>query len=164
VKPSAAGGGAFGASFSQTDPKAIAKGIQEGRLPPNLTQYSRLAQGPIATELAHSGYNLTRAQQDFGAVQRHLATLNGRMQLQIRQSANTVIPGLDDVVSLANQLYKISPQSRNTPLNHLIVKGSREWGLLSPEAQNIATELNGQVATLIPELSNIYSAGGVPTV
>jgi len=162
AKP-AGGGGAFGQSYSETDPKAIADGIIRGDLPPNLSQYSRLAQGPVATQLARQGFNLTRAQQDFSAVQRHFATLNGRLQLQIRQSANTVTQGLDDVEKLAKRLAELQPQFRNTPLNALTVKASREWGLMSPEAQDVATQLNGQIATLIPELSNIYSAGGVPT-
>lgn len=162
AKP-AGGGGVYGQAFSQTDPAQIAKAIESGDLPPNLTQYSRLAQGPIATILAKDGFKLGRAQQDFSAVQRHFATLNGRLQLQIRQSANTVLRGLDDVQSLADRLYQLAPSSRNTPINALIVKGTREWGALSPEAQDVATELNGQIATLIPELSNVYSAGGVPT-
>lgn len=157
------GGGVYGAAFSQTDPNAIAKAIERGGLPPNLSQYSRLAQGPIATVLAKDGYNLTRAQLDFGAVSRHLSSLNGRMQLQIRQSASTVMPGLDDVVRLATRLNELSPSTAATPVNRLIVKGSREWGAMGTEAQDVATELNGQIATLIPELSNIYSAGGVPT-
>jgi len=162
AKP-AGGGGVYGQSYSATDPKAIAEGIQRGDLPPNLSQYSRLAQGPVATELAKSGFNLSRAQQDFSAVKAHFTTLNGRLQTQIRQSATTVMPGLDDVVSLATRLNELSPSTRNTPINKLLVKGSREWGLMSPEAQQVATELNGQVATLIPEMSNIYSAGGVPS-
>lgn len=162
AKP-AGGSGVYGQVLSESDPQAIAESIIRGESHPDPSKLGRVV-GPIVSSiLAKRGFNQQRALQSYNATARHFATLNGRLQLQIRQSANTVLEGLNEVERLADELYKVSPSTRMTPLNKVIVKGSREWGLLSPEAQDLATQLNGQVSTLIPELSNIYSAGGVPT-
>lgn len=163
LKAAPGGGGVQQKIVDQSDPQAIAHAIEEGRMHPDTSKLGRLVGPVVASVLAKDGYNQAKALQTYNATAKHYGSLNGRLQLQIRQSANTVLQGLNDVEKLADQLYQIAPSSRMTPLNELIVKGSREWGALSPEAQDLATQLNGQVATLIPELANIYSAGGVPT-
>jgi len=146
------------------DADAIAEGIMRGDLPPvgvNLGRGGTWAK--IVTKLSKSGYKLGKAQQEWQAVQRHIATLNGRQQLQIRTSATTVTDALDNLDALNDRLSQLVPRSQATLLNRGINTAAREWGAAGPEAQDIATQLRAQTADIIPELANIYMAGGVPT-
>jgi len=142
----------------------IAKGIMDGTLPPTilgnrLTQYSK----PSLENVARHGYDLAKATQDWNAVSKYWATLNGRQQTQLRQSANTVIEGLDNLEKLNDQLSSLIPRGNADVLSKTALSAAAEWGVFGPEAQDIATRVIGQMATIQPELANVYQAGGVPS-
>lgn len=147
-----------------SDASDIAAGIMSGTLPPTttgnrMTQFSE----PVLGELARNKYDLSKATQDWNAVSAHWKTLNGRQQTQIRQSAETVLQGLDHLEALNKQLSALIPRGRADAANKLALGAARDWGAFGPEAQNVATQLTSQMVTLQPELSNVYQAGGVPT-
>jgi hypothetical protein len=145
----------------------FAQGLIEGKIPPNPSLVARPTQYTVklmgAIHDIDPTFNLTKASLDYGAHQTFIRTLNGRQQVQIRQSANTVIPALDKLQDLTADLEKLIPRSNVKAWDQLSVGAAKDWAAFGPEAQGVAAQLRAQAVTIVPELANIYQAGGVPT-
>ena len=139
------------------DPKDIANAIISGDQPPTLTGLYRNA-GPVRAELARSGYNLTKATEDWTATQKYLSTLNGQQQTRLRQAVEFTNASLDLVDSLAQQ-WKGSGLK---PLNAANLAAAKQ-GLLGQQAQSIAVKLDAQIADLQSELGTVYKGGNSST-
>ena len=140
----------------------IADEIEAGRQPPDTKGFYRM-QVPIRAALGRRGYDLARAYKDWLAVTTHIRTLNGRLQTQIRQSANTVGPALEYIDQLNEELKRLVPRTEIAKLSKLSIGAARDWAVFGPRAQAAAQELTTLLADVAPELANIYQAGGVPT-
>ncbi len=139
------------------DAESIADAIISGDQPPVTTGLYRLA-GPVRASLAKKGYDLTTANLDFQATQKHIATLNGAQQTRLRQAVATASDSLGVIEDLAKQW----DAGKFPILNRgqlLLAKN----GALGPKAQQIATNLEAQITDVTSELGNVYMGGNSPT-
>lgn len=139
------------------DYDAIADGIESGDMPPTINTRSHDGMRVQAT-LAKRGYNLSQAQTDWNATQRHVSTLNGPQQVRLTQSINALPEMLDTVDSLAAEWNA----GRFTTLNHANLVAAKS-GLYGPKAQSVATRLEAQIADVTSDLGNVYMGGNSPT-
>src|SRR5206468_10703942 len=85
-----------------SDAGSIADAIEQGLQPPDVKGLYRMA-GPVRAELSKRGYDLTRANLDWQAAQKHVATLNGAQQTRLRQAISTASDSLGVIEDLAKQ-------------------------------------------------------------
>lgn len=139
------------------DAQSIADAIASGDQPPVLTGLYKLG-GPVRANLAKKGYDLTRAQQDWTATQKYLATLNGTQQTRLRQATEFLSVTLDNVKDLADQW----DGSGFPPLNRaaLVVAMNDPT---NPKRQSLATRLNTAIADITSEIGVVYMGGNSPT-
>lgn len=139
------------------DADAIADAIISGDQPPVTTGLYRLA-GPVRASLAKKGYDLTTANLDFQATQKHLLTLNGAQQTRLRQAITTASDSLSVIEDLAKQW-----DAGKFPLLNKAQLALAKNGALGPQAQQIATNLEAQITDVTSELGNVYMGGNSPT-
>lgn len=152
-----------GGASTKEDATAIADAIESGIQPPVMTGLYRMT-GPVKAELARRGFDLTKATLDFQATTKHLATLNGSQQTRIRQAASTAYDSLDVIDDLSKQWddARIVKGGKIVPLNKAelaLAKG----GAYGQKAQDIATQLDGQITDVVSELGVVYMGGNSPT-
>jgi len=142
---------------AQTDASSIADAIEQGLQPPDVKGLYRMA-GPVRAELSKRGYDLTRANLDWQAAQKHVATLNGAQQTRLRQAISTASDSLGVIEDLAKQWDAGKFPILNKAQLALAVNGA-----LGPKAQQIATNLQAQITDVTSELGNVYMGGNSPT-
>src|SRR6185312_1303215 len=81
---------------------SIADAIVKGDQPPVMTGLYKYS-GPVRAALAKSGYDLTTANEDWTATQKHLAAMNSTQQLRLRQAVDFSSQSLDLVDQLADE-------------------------------------------------------------
>jgi len=142
---------------TEDDAEVIADAIVAGEQAPDTRGLYR-AGVKVRAALARRGYNQAKALQDWQAQTRYLATLNGPTQLRLRQAVNFTRHSLDIIDRLAGEW-----QAGGFPaLNRARVLAARQ-GVLGPEAQRIATQLQSQIADLTSELGTVYKGGNSST-
>lgn len=142
---------------NESDAKAIADAIISGDQPPDVKGLFRLA-GPVRAELAKQGYDMTKANLDWEATKKHLATLNGAQQTRLRQSISTASDSLGVIEDLAQQW-----DGGKFPILNKANLALAVNGVLGPKAQQIATNLQAQITDVTSELGNVYMGGNSPT-
>lgn len=137
--------------------ESIADAIINHEQPPEtkgLYKYAPL----VRAALARKGFNLTTANQDWTAVNRHLATLNGPQQTRIRQAVLTAYDSLDVIDDLAKKF-----DGGRFPLLNKAQLAAAKSGALGAEAQQVATQLEAQINDVVSELGQVYMGGNSPT-
>jgi hypothetical protein len=157
VSPVPPSGATGGNGSSRDDVAQIAAGIVEGNQPPTVTGLYRNG-GPVRAELQRRGYNLAKAQEDWEATRKHLASLNSTQQLRLRQAVSFTSDSLD-IIETLNKQWK---GGRFPLLNRAQLKAAK-GGALGPEAQSIATRLEAQISDLVSELGTVYKGGNSST-
>jgi hypothetical protein len=141
------------------DVKAIADGVVSGDISPDLKGLYRMG-GPVQAELARRGYNLKNARNDYFAVQRNLASLNGPQQTRLRQAIDTAYSSLDVIDELNNKLQKLVPRGSWAGFNRVKLAAlANQPG----EAGIVARQLEAQITDVTSELGNAYMGGNSPT-
>ncbi len=135
----------------------IAEAIERGEQQPTLTGLRQHTAG-VRNELAERGYDLTAATQDWTAMSTHLRTLNSATQVRLRQATSFAAESLDLVDSLIDKW-----DAGQFPVLNKARLAAAKQGVLGPEAQTIATELDGLFTDLISELAVVYRGGLSPT-
>jgi hypothetical protein len=139
------------------DAESIAEAIIKGEQPPDLKGLYRM--GPaVRASLAKQGYNLANAQLDWQATQKHIATLNSQQQTRMRQAVDNASHSLDTIETLADQW-----KGGKFPILNRGRLAAAKGGALGPQAQQIATALEAQIADVTAELANVYMGGNSPT-
>jgi hypothetical protein len=139
------------------DAEAIAEAIIRGEQPPDLKGLYRM--GPaVKASLAKKGYNLANAQLDWQATQKHITTLNSQQQTRMRQAIDNAAHSLDVIEQLADQW-----KGGKFPILNRGRLAAAKAGALGPQAQQIATALDAQIADVTAELANVYMGGNSPT-
>jgi len=133
--------------------RVIAEAVSRGEQPPTLTGLRKYT-GLVREEMAKLGYDLTEATQDWNAVGKHISTLNSAGQLRMRQATTFAYHSLDLVEKFANEW----DAGQFPTLNKIRMESAME-GLLGPEAQRIATNLNSTITDLVSELATVYRGG-----
>lgn len=135
----------------------IAGAIVRGEQPPTLTGLYR-AGTAVRAELARQGYPLARAQEDWTATQKHLATMNGPQQTRLRQAIEFTGTSLDVIDDLSSQW-----QAGGFPALNKARLAAAKSGVLGPNAQSIATRLDSQISDMTSELALVYTGGNAST-
>lgn len=152
----AAAAGGVGSDKAE-NAKLIAQGIFNGHQPPELKGLYSLG-GPVRAELERKGYDLTRANQDWTATQRHLASLNGPQQLRLRQAVAFVDESMGNIETLAKEW-----DAGQFPILNKVQLAAAKHGALGAKAQSIATRLDGAIADGVGEMANVIMGGNSPT-
>jgi hypothetical protein len=139
--------------------EAIADAIVNGLQPPDTKGLYKLA-GPVRAELAKRGYNLTTANLDWQATQRHVATLNGPQQTRLRQAVDASYHQLDVVEKLYQEWKQKGAVTGIRIFNRASLAAAKN---LPGEAGAAAQALDGQIALLTGELGNTLMGGNSPT-
>jgi hypothetical protein len=137
--------------------KDLSEGIKAGTIPPDLKGMYRFG-APVRAKLARDNYDLTKAQLEFQAAQRYFASANSTPQLKLRQSIDTAYHSLDKVDELAGK-WKGGKFPIMNKANIVLAKN----GTFGPEAQSLATQLDGQITDLTAEVAQVFMGGGTPT-
>lgn len=149
--------GATSGAESDGNAKAIAGAIISGDQPPDVKGLYKYS-GAVRAELAKQGFDLSTANEDWTATQKHLASLNGPQQLRLRQAVDFASSSLDLVDSLATEW-----KGGQFPLlNAANLKLAKE-GAYGQKAASLATRLGASVADLTSELATVYKGGNSST-
>jgi hypothetical protein len=148
--------------FSSTpqDVEDTAKAIIDGEATPVLTNYSFRDRTAIEARLKRAGYNQARAEMDFKATSKHLATLNGNQQERLRQSITSASDMLDKIEGLYSEWSQIAPTSGYKILNRAALTAMKN---LPGRPGAVANALDAQIADLTADLGNVYMGGNSPT-
>jgi hypothetical protein len=136
----------------------IADAIARGEQPPTLNGLYRLG-GPVRANLAKQGYDLTKANQEWVATQKYLATLNSPQQLRLAQNIDFTAHSLELVDQLAQQW----DAGKYPALNAADLKTAKEGFFHTPEQQALANNLSSAIADVTASLGNVYMGGNSPT-
>lgn len=144
---------------SADDPKQIADAIIRGEQPPDLKGLYR-TNAPVRAELARRGFNLARADEDWHATQKYLATLNGAQQVRLRQAVGFTRDSLDQLESIYNEWQKVGVTNGWKTFNKASIATSKQ---LPGEAGDLAHRLEARIADLNSELGTVYKGGNSST-
>ena len=143
------------------DAPDIAQAIMNGEQPPDSAGLSRSgAWMKIRDDLAKKGFNLTKAELDWKAAQRYVATLNGSQQVRIREAASTVSQMLPDIRNKYDTWRKAGLASGIKIFNRAALVASKN---LPGPAGVAAQALETQIADMVAELGQLYMGGNSPT-
>jgi hypothetical protein len=140
-----------------SSPEDIANAIMRGEQPPTTTGLYRYGVS-VRSILARKGFNLAEAETDWRATQKHVSTLNGSQQVRMHQAIDNASHSLDVIEDLAKQW-----QGGGFPLLNKGRLAAARQGALGSQAQQIATQLEAQIADVTSELGNVYMGGNSPT-
>lgn len=153
-KPLASAGAAGGDLVKQT-----ADGIEQGLAPPDMKGLGRL-RVPVQAELATRGFNLSQANLDWQATQKHLATLNSGGQERLNQAINFV----SDTIPVIRHLYNDWQQQAGSSGFKLLNKATlATMKQLPGKAGATAQALETQINDFVSELGTVYKGGGTST-
>lgn len=135
----------------------IANAIIAGEQPPDTKGLYRYG-AAVKDALARKHYNLSSANVDWMATQKHIATLNGQQQTRLQQALNVIPPSLDIIDQLADEWNG----STTTILNKVSLMAAKQ-GALGQKAKAVANKLDAQISDVASELGNVYMGGNTPT-
>lgn len=147
------------------DSRSLAQGIYDGTIPPDIIQGRPTKQTlSVVSELRKIDpkFNMAKSQLDYRAIKQHVTTLNQNTQVRLRQASENAGKTLDYIDQLNDQLTALIPRSSVTALNKVGLAAVVN-GAYGPQAAEIASKLQGQVAVAQSELANVYSGGFAPT-
>lgn len=144
---------------SGNDARDIAAAIMRGDQPPTTTGLYRNA-AAVRAELGRQGFNLAKAESDWHATQKHLATLNGAQQERLRQAVTFTGDSLGIIEGLYDQWQKVGITSGWKSFNKASLATAKQ---LPGQAGNIANRLEAQINDLTAELGTVYKGGNSST-
>lgn len=142
------------------DVKDLAGGIIAGTSPPDMREYGYRDRTALAAELKRQGFDLTKAQQDWTATQKYLATLNGAQQTRLRQAVSFTKDGLDQLEDIYNQWQKVGSTSNWKVFNRGSLATAKQ---LPGAAGDLANRLEARLADVNSELGTVYKGGNSST-
>jgi hypothetical protein len=141
----------------KTDAENVADAIMNGQQPPELTGLYRNSLA-VRSALAKKGYNLTTAQEDWNAMKKRIATMNGAQMVRLQQAVNFTSDSLDIIEDLAHQW-----KAGGFPALNKARLAAAKSGALGPAAQSLATRLESQINDMVSELGTVYRGGNAST-
>lgn len=152
-------GGGF-RSGSPEDAESIAEAIVAGRQSPVIkSMYGNTGRIKAILERNYK-FDLATAEKDWGAIQRHLATLNGPQQERLRQAVNFTYDSLDQIENLYKEWTAKGLNTRFKAFNKGSLAAAKQLG---GEAGSIAQNLEAQINDLTSELGTVYKGGNAST-
>jgi len=162
VAPKATSGGSIGGGTGGTDDVGmIAQAIINGNQPPVVSGlYGKTA--AVRAELERQGFDYTKANQDFTATGKLLATLNGAQQTRLRQAINFTADSLDLMTDLNKGAEDAMSRAGITAFATVQKKAAMQ-GVFGQEVKSAFTKLDNQVSDLVSELATVYKGGNSST-
>jgi len=140
------------------DVKETVKGMKDGSLPPVMPARGSKEYLALMAEAHRQGFNVSEANLDWAATQKHIATLNGAQQTKLNQSINALPELLDSVEGLAKQW-----QAGKFPILNKANLALAKNGVYGSQAATIANRLDAQIADVNADLAAVYMGGNSPT-
>jgi hypothetical protein len=140
------------------DVKLSVAGMKDGSLPPQLPGRASKDYTAIMAEAKRQGFDLAKANEDWVATQKHLATMNGQQQERLRQAISFTKESLPLVRQLITQW-----DSAGYPVLSKAALDAAAAGAGTKEQQSLAVRLKGQIADLTSELGTVYKGGNSST-
>ena len=147
------------ATLASGDPKAIAAGIIDGTLSPEIPGNSKF-KSAVLSELHAQGFDHARALLEYGAEKRQLASLNGPTQTKLRESIGAAYHSLDTIEGLYDQWKQLASIHGVSAFNKANLQLSAQTG--GPDGA-VANALLAQIADYTEALGSIYMGGNTPT-
>lgn len=139
--------------------KQTADGIENGTAPPDMHGLGKM-RVPIQAELAKRGFNLSQANLDWQATQKHLSTLNSGGQERLNQAINFVSDTIPVIRHLYSEWQQQAGASGFKVLNRATLATMKQLpGQTGATAQALETQINDFVS----ELGTVYKGGGTST-
>ena len=150
-------GASVGSGDADNPVKNIAKAIEKGERPPNLTNLGKMAP-MVAAQLAKDNFNQTQALQEYESAHKQVLSLNGPQMVRFVGLAKSVDNTIDEVNVLGEQLHNSGvPLLNHAKLLYLMqTEGNSERGKL-------ATRYINAVNTVKEEFANAANGGYAPT-
>jgi hypothetical protein len=142
-----------------SDAREIARDIEKGHSPPSTAGLYRLA-GSVRAQLARDNFDLATAENDWKAIQKHIATLNGPQQERLRQAITFTYDSLDVIDNLYSDWTKTGLPSGFKDYNRSALEAAAK---LPGHAGSVASQLQNQINDLTSELGTVYKGGNAST-
>lgn len=149
-----------GHNGNRVDVVDLADAVERGEASPRMTDYGRITGPALAAELSRRKFNTAKAEREWLAETKTISSLNSTQQTQQRQAIGALQHQLDLVDQAYDKWQQVGPASGYRALNKLALGTAKQGG---GDAGAAAQILEGQIADLVSELSNVYMKGGVPT-
>lgn len=146
-------------NMTPDDAKTIAAGIMNGDQPPTLQGLYRNA-GPVRAELERQGFNLQKAETDWKATQKYVATLNGQQQTRLRQAVEFTSESIPLLKELYDNWKATGLPSGYKVFNRAALQVAKQ---LPGDAGKAANLLDAQISDLTSELGTVYKGGNSST-
>jgi len=166
--------------YSASDIQEIAKAIETGTQPPDLSRlYGKSAQ--VRAQLARDGYDMVKATEDWQQITKRIASMNSTQQVRLVQAVNFAYDSLDIIGQLNdawqgsgfptfNKATLLAAKSgvTNAPLSKPVTisvpkaDGTTEDETIT-DKQTLATLLDAQISDLTSELGTVYKGGNTST-
>lgn len=148
-------------AINESDTAAIADGVQNGTIPPDLKGMYKYS-GPVRAELAKRGFDLSSATQDWAATQQFIKNTNSSQQIRLRQAENSVEGSLGNLQSLVDKLNQDGAMTGFQFVNKASLVAARNGAFGTQTAQD-AQALLGQISLISDELGQTFMGGNSPT-
>lgn len=141
----------------KSDVQEVVDAIMRGDAPPTLTGLYKNSTA-VRAGLGRSGFDLTKATQQWNAAQALTKSLNSTQMLKLQGLAGSVVNTIDEVKNLANQMKQGGiPLVNKLNLERLVqTEGNSEKGQL-------ASRYLAAANTLKEEFANLANGGYAPT-
>jgi hypothetical protein len=142
----------------EDDAKQAVAGMKEGTIPPQLPGRATKEYVSMMAEARRQGYDLVKANLDWSATTKHIATLNGSQQTRLRQAVDVAYHSLDVIDDLSSKWKG----GRFPALNKANLAAAKA-GVYGEEVASVARQLEGQITDLTSELGQVFMGGNSPT-
>jgi hypothetical protein len=143
-------------------PEQIAQAVVVGQQPPDLRNLGMRWSGPVRAALARAGYDLTKAQMDYAGTTARIRSMNGAQQIRLRQAIGAMPDMLDKIEGLGQQWQASGRNGQFPILNRANLTLARN-GAYGQQAQQIAVQLDAEIADVSADLATIYRGGNTAT-
>lgn len=148
-----------GGSGAGSNAQIIADQIMSGNQPPDLKGLYKEGVA-VRAALGKKDYDLTTAQRDWQAIQRHMSAMNGPQQLRLRQAVDFTYDSVDIIEDLFNEWKTVAKPTGFKILNSATIMAAKNF---PGRAGEIAQALESQIADLTSELGTVYKGGNAST-
>jgi hypothetical protein len=140
-----------------------AQGIFNGSIPPPTGHGANTKENlMIKAGLSALGYDLTKASQDWTAMQKRIQTLNSADRVKLEQSLMNLEGSTEQAVRLYDEWKATGLPKGFSSYNWAALQAAKR-GLAGEKAAVAANTLISHVEDMANELSVVYKGGGTPT-
>ncbi len=145
-------------NVERNDVKDAVQGMKEGTVPPQLPGRASKEYVALIAEARRQNFDLAKANLDWTATTKHIATLNNAQQTRLNQAINQLPDLLDSVDRLASQW-----KGGRFPILNRANLALAKNGAYGEDVASVARKLDQQIADVNADLGVVYMGGNSPT-